>query len=90
MIKKHLKMENMPKLDDTADALALAICHTQYNRFTTFTGTDKSKKQSKTAIEMAYENELKKDKKQDKKRADMIKKALEKETKLEKIAKGRK
>ena len=81
MIKKQLNMKNMPKLDDTADALALAICHIQYNKFTTFTGTDKSKKNRKTPIEIAYEDELKKDKLQDKIRKNMIKKALEKDVK---------
>ena len=28
MVKRFLKLEKMPKLDDTTDALALAICHT--------------------------------------------------------------
>lgn len=28
MVKKYLNLENMPKLDDTTDALAMAICHT--------------------------------------------------------------
>ncbi len=28
MVKKFLKLEKMPKLDDTTDALAIAICHT--------------------------------------------------------------
>lgn len=27
MVKKYLKLENMPKLDDTTDALAMAICY---------------------------------------------------------------
>ena len=27
MVKTILKLEKMPKLDDTADALAIAICH---------------------------------------------------------------
>ena len=31
MTKRLLKLEKMPKLDDTADALAIAICHTQAN-----------------------------------------------------------
>ncbi len=31
MTKRLLKLEKMPKLDDTADALAVAICHTQAN-----------------------------------------------------------
>lgn len=28
MIKKYLNLETMPKLDDTTDALAMAVCHT--------------------------------------------------------------
>ncbi len=31
MTKRLLKLEKMPKYDDTADALAIAICHTQAN-----------------------------------------------------------
>ena len=31
MTKRLLKLKQMPKLDDTADALAIAICHTQAN-----------------------------------------------------------
>lgn len=31
MTKRLLNLEKMPKLDDTADALAIAICHTQAN-----------------------------------------------------------
>lgn len=82
MLKKFLKLENMPKLDDTADALALAICHTQYNRYTEFSGTDKSKKLSRTKLQEVYEEQAKKDKELEKKRNQMIKKALEKEKKL--------
>ncbi len=80
-LKKFLKMENMPKIDDTADALALAICHTQYNRFTEFTGTDKSKKGTTTKLQEVYEEQSKSAKEQEKKRELMIKKALEKEKK---------
>ena len=84
-LKKFLKMENMPKIDDTADALALAICHTQYNRFTEFTGTDKSKKgSSKTKLQEIYDEASKQDKANEKKRNLMIKKALEKEKKSSK------
>lgn len=79
MLKRFLKLENMPKLDDTADALALAICHTQYNRYTEFDGTDKSKKKSYTKLEEIYIKESQKDKELLKKRDKMIKKALEKE-----------
>ena len=35
MVKRILKLEKMPKLDDTADALAIAICHSysyKYNQ----------------------------------------------------------
>lgn len=28
MVKRFLKLEKMPRLDDTTDALAMAICHT--------------------------------------------------------------
>ncbi len=31
MTKRLLKLEKMPRLDDTADALAIAICHAQAN-----------------------------------------------------------
>ena len=79
-LKKLLKIENMPKIDDTADALALAICHTQYNRYTEFTGTDKSKKShSKTKLEQIYEEASKQDKENEKRRNKMIKEALEKQ-----------
>ncbi len=82
MLKKVLKMDNMPKLDDTADALALAICHTQYNRYTEFTGTDKSKKEKNiTALQKVYEEKAKTDKEREKRRDQMIKAALEKEKK---------
>lgn len=36
MVKEILKLEKMPKLDDTTDALAIAICHAnscKYNRY---------------------------------------------------------
>ena len=29
MTKRILNLEKMPKLDDTADALAIALCHAQ-------------------------------------------------------------
>lgn len=38
MVKKNLKLKTMPKLDDTADALALAICHTYNVRIDKLTG----------------------------------------------------
>ncbi len=81
MLKKLLKMEDMPKLDDTADALALAICHTQYNRFTEFTGTDKSKKSNLTPLEVVYKEKEQTDKDRKKKIDKMIKAAIEKENK---------
>ena len=36
MVKKFLGLEQMPKLDDTTDALAIAICHTHNLRFNNF------------------------------------------------------
>lgn len=36
MVKKFLNLEQMPKLDDTTDALAIAICHTHHCRFEQF------------------------------------------------------
>ncbi|MDD3304194.1 MAG: crossover junction endodeoxyribonuclease RuvC [Clostridia bacterium] len=33
MVKRFLNLEQMPKLDDTTDALAIAICHTHNMRF---------------------------------------------------------
>lgn len=33
MVKNFLGLEKMPKLDDTTDALAIAICHTHSYRF---------------------------------------------------------
>lgn len=33
MVKSFLNLEKMPKLDDTTDALAIAICHTHNYRF---------------------------------------------------------
>ena len=77
----------MPKLDDTADALALAICHTQYNRYIEFDGTDKSKKKNYTKLEEIYIKESQKDKELLKKRDQMIKKAIEKEKKQRVIEK---
>jgi cell division topological specificity factor len=37
MIKSFLSLEKVPKPDDTADALALAVCHANYS------GTDYSR-----------------------------------------------
>lgn len=36
MVKEFLNLEKMPKLDDTTDALAIAICHTHHCRFHQF------------------------------------------------------
>ncbi len=36
MVKKFLELEQMPKLDDTTDALAIAICHTHSSRFNSY------------------------------------------------------
>ena len=35
-ILNNLNLENMPKLDDTTDALAIAICHTNSYRINSF------------------------------------------------------
>ena len=37
MVKEFLKLDKMPKLDDTTDALAIAICHTNSYRITSLT-----------------------------------------------------
>lgn len=37
MVKEFLKLEKMPKLDDTTDALAIAICHTNSYRISNLT-----------------------------------------------------
>lgn len=39
MVKEFLNLEKMPKLDDTTDALAIAICHTHNCRFNQFVKT---------------------------------------------------
>lgn len=36
MVKYFLNLEKMPRLDDTTDALAIAICHTHNSRFNSF------------------------------------------------------
>ena len=44
MVKRTLKLEQMPKLDDTTDALALAICYIysyKYERFDKVSGKNK-------------------------------------------------
>ena len=47
MVKRMLKLENMPKLDDTTDALALAICYTysyKYEKYDKINGKTKLEK----------------------------------------------
>ena len=68
MVKKNLKLKTMPKLDDTADALALAISHTYNVKFDKLTGTCK-----KTKLEMIIEEqeELEKKKKACKKKSNI-------------------
>ena len=47
MVKKMLHLEKMPKLDDTTDALALAICYTysyKYEQYDKLGGESKLKK----------------------------------------------
>lgn len=36
MVKEMLKLEKMPKLDDTTDALAIAICHANSNKYNSY------------------------------------------------------
>ena len=43
MVKSFLNLEKMPKLDDTTDALAIAICHTHNYRFNQYVGNDNKK-----------------------------------------------
>lgn len=57
MVKRYLKLNDMPKLDDTTDALALAICHSHSFKYDKFTGT-----QGKNKLELLIEEYEKKDK----------------------------
>lgn len=41
MVKEMLKLEKMPKLDDTTDALAIAICHANSCRYNKYVGDSK-------------------------------------------------
>ena len=41
MVKYFLNLEKMPRLDDTTDALAIAICHTHTSRFDSFVNKGK-------------------------------------------------
>ena len=41
MVKKFLNLEYMPKLDDTTDALAIAICHTHSCRIGSYINVTK-------------------------------------------------
>lgn len=36
MVKEMLKLEKMPRLDDTTDALAIAICHANSNKYNSY------------------------------------------------------
>lgn len=65
MVKKNLRLKTMPKLDDTADALALAISHTYNVKFDKLTGA-----RTKTKLEMIIkeQEELEKKKKVAKKK----------------------
>ena len=38
MVKEMLKLEKMPRLDDTTDALAIAICHANSNKYNSYLG----------------------------------------------------
>ena len=42
MVKMLLKLDKIPKPDDAADGLALAICHAHSNRLNSITGQDGS------------------------------------------------
>ena len=58
MVKRTLKLEKMPKLDDTTDALALAICYTYSYKYESY-----DKKSGKNKLEMLikeYESQSKK------------------------------
>jgi len=65
MVKKSLKLKTMPKLDDTADALALAICHTYNIKYDKFTGSC-SKTKLELIIKEYEEKEIKKNSKKTK------------------------
>ena len=47
MVKKMLKLEKMPRLDDTTDALALAICYTYSYKYEKF---DKQSQKNKLEV----------------------------------------
>ena len=65
MVKKSLKLKTMPKLDDTADALALAICHTYNIKYDKLTGSC-SKTKLELIIKEYEEKEIKKNSKKNK------------------------
>lgn len=58
MVKSYLKLSSMPKLDDTTDALALAICHTHSYKYDKLTGGKSANKLEE--IIKKYEKETKK------------------------------
>jgi len=57
MVKKNLRLKTMPKLDDTADALAIAICHTYNCKYDKLTGAT-----GKTKLELIIKEYEEKDK----------------------------
>lgn len=58
MVKSYLKLSSMPKLDDTTDALALAVCHTHSYKYDKITGKAGNNKLEE--IIKKYEKETKK------------------------------
>ena len=48
IVKSMLNLEKMPRLDDTTDALAIAICHSHHSRFSSMIDkNDKDKNENK-------------------------------------------
>lgn len=70
MVKSYLKLSSMPKLDDTTDALALAVCHTHSYKFDKITGKaggnkleqiiKEYEKKEKSKLKKSKSNQLKK------------------------------
>ena len=44
MVKDILKLDKMPKIDDTTDALAIAICHANSNKYNSYLEKEIKKK----------------------------------------------
>lgn len=44
MVKDILKLDKMPKIDDTTDALAIAICHANSNKYNSYIEKEIKKK----------------------------------------------